>query len=118
MITGYHATVALTELGRGVRAMVAVRIHPKSRDAVESFRNHVFTLPEVLDIFMVAGGDDFLVLVAVADPAHLRNFVLDHLAQYPSVADVRTSLVYEHLRRRPVEVLEPAPPAGRSNRRS
>lgn len=112
VITGFHAEVDLDTLDRSVQAMLAVRIHPKSRDTVESFRNYVITLPEVLDLFMVAGGDDFLLLVAVSGPTLLKNFVLDRVAQYPAVADVRTSLVYEHIHRRPVELLRPvaAPP--------
>lgn len=105
VILGYSADVNLEALGRGLKAMIAVRIHPKSRDAVESFREFALGLPEVLDVFVVAGSDDFQVLVAVQDTQHLEDFVLDRIAQFPPVADLRASLVYEHLRRRPVEVL-------------
>lgn len=107
VILGYSAEVNLDAMGRGLKAMIAVRIHPKSRDAVESFREFALSLPEVLDVFVVSGSNDFQVLVAVQDPQHLEDFVLDRIAQYPSVADLHASLVYEHLRRRPVEILEP-----------
>ncbi|WP_344357313.1 Lrp/AsnC family transcriptional regulator [Streptomyces gobitricini] len=113
IITGYHAEVNLDSLDRGLRAILAVRIHPKSRDAVESFRQFVLGLPEVLDVFVVTGSDDFQILVAVKDPQRLEDFVLDRIAQYPAVADVRASLVYEHLRRRPVQLLKDS-----KNRRS
>lgn len=109
VIEGYTAEVNLEALDRGLRAMIAVRIHPKSRDAVESFREFVLSLREVLDVFVVSGSDDFQVLVAVRDPHELESFILDHIAHYPSVADVRASLVYEHLRRRPVDLLAPSP---------
>lgn len=107
VIIGFSAEVDPAALGRGLKAMIAVRIHPKSRDAVESFRGSVLVLPEVLDVFVVAGSDDFQVLVAVHDAQHLEDFVLDRIAQFPSVADLRTALVYEHLSRRPIEILEP-----------
>ncbi|MEU2022445.1 Lrp/AsnC family transcriptional regulator [Streptomyces sp. NPDC016469] len=109
VIRGYSADVDLEALGRGLKAMIAVRIQPKSRDSVESFRAFVLTLAEVLDVFVVSGSNDFQVLVAVEDPQHLEDFVLDHIAQYPAVADLHASLVYEHLRRRPVEILAPRP---------
>ncbi|MFJ7326473.1 Lrp/AsnC family transcriptional regulator [Streptomyces cyaneofuscatus] len=109
VVLGYSAEVNLEALGRGLTAMIAVRIHPKSREAVESFREFVFGLSEVLDVFVVSGNNDFQVLVAVKDTQHLEDFVLDHIAQYPAVADLHTSLVYEHLHRRPVEILEPTP---------
>ncbi|MEU0337008.1 Lrp/AsnC family transcriptional regulator [Streptomyces sp. NPDC006193] len=109
VILGYGAEVNLDALGRGLKAMIAVRIHPKSRHAVESFREFVLGLDEVLDVFVVSGNDDFQVLVAVQDPQHLEDFVLDRIAQFPSVADLSASLVYEHLQRRPVEILAPKP---------
>lgn len=106
-IVGYSAELNLTALERPLKAMIAVRIHPKSRTAVESFREVVLEFPEVLEVFMVTGSDDFQVLVAVPDPQHLKAFVLDRIAQYPSVADLQASLVYEHHMRRPIEILEP-----------
>ncbi|MFG2833184.1 Lrp/AsnC ligand binding domain-containing protein [Streptomyces sp. NPDC048434] len=43
---------------------------------------------EVLDVFVVSGSNDFQVLVAVQDAQHLEDFVLAHIAQNPSVADL------------------------------
>ncbi|MFL6117563.1 MAG: Lrp/AsnC family transcriptional regulator [Catenulispora sp.] len=108
LIEGFHAEVNLEGLDRGLRAMIAVKIHPKSREAVESFRDFVVRLPEVLDVFVVTGSDDFQVLVAVEGPKQLEDFVLDRVAQFPSVADLSASIVYEHLKRRPIDPLPPA----------
>jgi hypothetical protein len=46
--------------------------------------------------------------VAVADNQDLYAFVIDQLTQRPEVADVRTSVVYEHIRNHRVA---PQPPA-------
>jgi DNA-binding Lrp family transcriptional regulator len=105
VIEGFHAEVNLDRLDRGLRAMISVKIHPKSRNAVESFRDFVIQLPEVLDLFVVTGSDDFQVLVAVEGPKQLEDFVLDRVAQFPSVADLSASIVYEHLKRRPIDPL-------------
>jgi hypothetical protein len=40
--------------------------------------------------------------VAVADNQQLYAFVIDKLTERPEVADVRTSVIYEHLRNRTV----------------
>jgi DNA-binding Lrp family transcriptional regulator len=61
-------------------------------------------LPETVGVFVVSGGDDFLLHVAVADTDALYAFVIDRLTERREVADVRTSVVYEHIRR---AVLEP-----------
>ena len=98
VITGYHAEIDLAAVGRSVQAIIAVRLQPKTRKAVEDFRDMVTRLDDVLAVFVVTGGDDFLVQVAVPTTRALEAFVLDHIAQYPHTADVRTSLVYEHRR--------------------
>ena len=104
VIRGYHADVDLQALGRGVQALVAVRIRPPSRQNIEAFREWVAQLPETVGVFVVSGGDDFLVHVAVPNTDGLYAFVIDRLTERPEVADVRTSVVYEHRR---VKVLPP-----------
>jgi DNA-binding Lrp family transcriptional regulator len=54
-------------------------------------------LPDTVGVFVVSGSEDFLVHVAVADNNHLYGFVIDKLTERPEIADVRTSVIYEHL---------------------
>lgn len=105
IIRGYHAEVDLDAIGRGVQALVAVRIRPPSRHNIEGFRDWAVGLPETIGVFVVSGGDDFLVHVAVPDTEGLYAFVIDRLTERVEVADVRTSVVYEHLVSRPVAPL-------------
>src|SRR3954463_14377481 len=104
VIRGYHADIDFGALGRHVQALTAVTIRPPSRENVEAFRNFVNELPELVGVFVVSGSADFLLHVAVPDTNALYAFVIDHLTERPEVADVNTSVVYEHLRR---TVLEP-----------
>ena len=104
VIRGYHADVYLPALGRHVQALTAVTIRPPSRENIEAFRDWAAGLPEIAGVFVVSGGDDFLLHVAVPDTDALYAFVIDRLTERPEVADVRTSVVYEHIRR---TVLEP-----------
>ena len=106
VVRGYHADVALEALNRHVQALIAVRIRPPSREILEGFRDWASGLPEILGVFVVSGGDDFLLHVGVPNTDGLYAFVIDTLAGRDEVADVRTSVVYEHIRR---AVLEPLP---------
>ena len=99
LIVGYHAQVDLAAIGRTVQALIAVRVRPPNRAVIDGFRAFVEELPEVLSVFVVAGGDDFLIHVAVRDTDQLQALVLDKLTRRKELADVRTSLVYEHLRK-------------------
>jgi DNA-binding Lrp family transcriptional regulator len=98
VIRGFHADVDPQALGRGLRAMVAVRMAAGSRAALEPFARSVAALPEVLDVYFLAGADDFLLHVAVRDTDELRRFVVERLSDRPDVATTETSLVFEHLR--------------------
>ena len=102
VIRGAILDVDLPSIGRPVQAMTAVRIRPPSRRNIEGFRDWVSTLPEVIGVFVTSGNEDFLIHVAVADNEALYAFVIDRLTERPEVMDVRTSVVYEHIRSAPV----------------
>jgi DNA-binding Lrp family transcriptional regulator len=104
VIRGYHADIDFGALGRHVQALTAVTIRPPTRENVEAFRSWVAGLPELVGVFVVSGASDFLLHVAVPDTNALYAFVIDRLTERPEVADVNTSVVYEHIRR---PVLEP-----------
>ena len=72
-------------------------------------------MPEVLNVYFLAGRDDFHVHVAAQDPDDLRAFVVDHLSSAPEVALTETNLIFEHKRGRLAEYApsEPADPRGR-----
>ena len=86
-------------IGRGVQALIAIRIRPPSRRNIEGFRGWVSKLPETIGVFVVSGSEDFLIHVAVRDNQDLYAFVIDRLTERPEIADVRTSVVYEHLQK-------------------
>lgn len=111
VIRGATLDVDLAAIGRPVQALVAVRIRPPSRRNIEGFRSWVIDLPETLGVFVTSGTEDFLVHVAVPDNESLYAFVIDRMTERPEIADVRTSVVYEHLRRRRVDPVSRATPA-------
>jgi len=104
VLGSYHAEVDLRALGIGLQAMVAVQLRQHSRDLVEAFRAHARTLPEVLSVYHVAGETDFLVHVAVRDADHLRDLAMDAFTTRPEVSRIRTSLIYERVRRWPLPI--------------
>lgn len=98
VIVGYRAEVSLRAVGRPVQALILVRIRPPSRQVIAGFRDWAAHLPETIGLFVTAGMWDFLLHVAVPDTEGLYSFLVDRLTQRPEVADLRSNLVYEHLR--------------------
>lgn len=105
VITGYHADVDLRALGRALQAFVSVRVNPKSEAVVERLVDHLWALPETVGVFLVSGGDDLLIHLAVRDTDHLRSLVLSEIAGMEGVVDETTSLIFEHRRKTVIEAL-------------
>ena len=97
VIRGYHADVDPAALGRPLQAMIAVRLRGDARGRIRGFAADVASLPEVLNVFFLAGKDDFLLHVAAASTAALRDFV-ETLSSNADVSYTETSLIFEHIR--------------------
>ena len=96
VITGFHAHVDLAVLGRSVQAMVFAQVRPLSRGLIDSFHHDALAMPEVMAVFVLAGGDDFLLHVGVPDIASLHSFLVDKLSIRKEVVQFRSSIVYSH----------------------
>lgn len=97
VLRGYHAEVDGEALGIGLQAMVAIRLRRHAADEVGRFKEHALAMPEVIGLWHVTGGDDFLVQVVVRDAGHLRNLAVSGFTTLPEVAHIETSLVFEHI---------------------
>lgn len=97
-ILGYHAEIAPSAVGIGLQAMIAIRLTRHSRELLETFHQHLMTLPEVMAFYHVAGADDYLVHVGVRDSNHLRDFALSAFTERPEVAHIETHLIFEFRR--------------------
>jgi DNA-binding Lrp family transcriptional regulator len=98
VIRGFHADIDPAAVGRGLQAMIAVRLRAHTGDRIDGFLRDVPGLPGVVGVWHVAGGDDYLLHVAVADSDALRDFVLNHLTTHAAVGHTETSLIFGHFR--------------------
>jgi DNA-binding Lrp family transcriptional regulator len=108
VLRGYHAEVDLKALNRAVQALIAVQVRPLKRSVIDDFKDSVSQLPEVMTVFVLAGGDDFLLHVAVQDLDHLHAFLLDRLSKRGEIVGFRTSVIYQRVHN-PVLSRLPAP---------
>ncbi|GAA2875686.1 Lrp/AsnC family transcriptional regulator [Pseudonocardia halophobica] len=99
VIRGFHADVDPAATGRPLQAMVSVRLQAAARRRMREFEEFVTSLPEVRDCFFLAGVDDYLLHVATADSAALRDFVVE-LNGREQIANTQTSLIFDHVRPR------------------
>lgn len=96
VIRGFHADVDPAVFGVALQAIIAVRLRRHLRKMVDSFHDHLMSLPEVRSVFHITGSDDYLVHVAVRDSDHLRDLALDAFTTRAEVDHIRTRLIFEY----------------------
>ena len=97
VIRGYHADIDPAALGQSVQAMIAVRLQAHARGHLNEFAETMVALPEVLNVFFLAGAVDFYVHIAATSTDDLRDFVVNNLSANPDVALTETNLIFEHV---------------------
>ena len=97
VIRGFHTDIDPAAIGRPIQAMIAVRMQSHARSHLTEFAASVAELPEVLNVFFLAGKDDFLLHVAAVSTTTLRDFV-ETLSSNTDVSYTETSLIFEHIR--------------------
>ena len=96
VLKGFHADVDPASIGASLQAMIAIRLERHSRVEVEAFRSHALAQPEVVQLYHVAGVNDFMAHVWVRDTEHLREFAMTAFTSRDEVAHIETGLIFEH----------------------
>ncbi len=99
VIRGAHLDVDPAALGIRLEAMIAVKLQQHARDAVLALEADLIDMEEVIALYHVAGGTDYLIHVAVRDADHLRRIALDRLGARSEIRDIETALIFGHRRR-------------------
>lgn len=98
VIRGFHADIDPAAIGLPLQAMVSVSLRSGARGKIRQFVQQIRRRPQVIDVYFLAGADDFIIHVAARDTDDLRSFVVDNLNADADVAGTQTSLIFEHLR--------------------
>ena len=98
VIRGFHADIDPAAIGLPLQAMISVTLQAGARGRIRTFVQHIRQRPQVIDVYFLAGADDFIIHVAARDTDDLRSFVVDNLNADADVAGTQTSLIFEHLR--------------------
>jgi DNA-binding Lrp family transcriptional regulator len=98
VIRGFHASVDPRALGIGLEALVFVRLARHARELVQTSWDAFMAMPEVRDVFYVAGSHDLVVHVVARDVDHLRTLVVEQFGG-EAMGQIETALIFQHRRR-------------------
>ncbi|SRR6476620_8911597 len=98
VIRGFYADIDPSAIGLSLQAMISVSLQSNARGRIDSFIQQIRRRPQVMEVYFLAGADDFILHVAARDTDDLRSFVVQNLNADSDVAGTQTSLIFEHLR--------------------
>jgi DNA-binding Lrp family transcriptional regulator len=98
VIRGFHADIDPAAIGLTLQAMISVSLQSNARGKIRNFIGQMRSKPQVMDVYFLAGADDFILHVAARATDDLRAFVVENLNADADVAGTQTSLIFEHLR--------------------
>ncbi|NDJ60529.1 MAG: Lrp/AsnC family transcriptional regulator [Chloroflexi bacterium] len=90
---GYVALLDREKVGFDMLCLVNVSLQLDDPEHVNSFRDVVSQLPEVLECYFLTGDFDYLLKVVVRSRKDLERFLRDTLTSIPGVERISTSLV-------------------------
>src|SRR3954470_2034892 len=98
VIRGFYTDIDPVAVGLPLQAMISVTLQSNARGKIRSFIQQIRSKRQVMDVYFLAGADDFILHVAARDTEDLRAFVVENLNADADVAGTQTSLIFEHLR--------------------
>jgi DNA-binding Lrp family transcriptional regulator len=98
VIRGFYTDIDPAAVGLSLQAMISVSLQSNARGKIRHFIGQIRRKPQVMDVYFLAGADDFILHVAARDINDLRAFVVENLNADTDVAGTQTSLIFEHLR--------------------
>ena len=98
VIRGFYTDIDPVAAGMPLQAMISVSLQSNARGKIRSFIHQIRGRRQVMDVYFLAGADDFILHVAARDTEDLRSFVVENLNADADVAGTQTSLIFEHLR--------------------
>lgn len=110
VVRGYRADLDPASVGAGLVAFATLRIATSAKpggdclSTTEQVAKALLRIPEVLEFHSIAGSDDALVKLRVADVAALQRLAMRELSAVPGVERVSTTVVLATHFERPVRV--------------
>src|SRR5450755_317016 len=75
VIRGFYTDIDPVAVGLPLQAMISVNLQSNARGKIRSFIQQIRRKRQVMDVYFLAGADDFLLHVAARDTEDLRSFV-------------------------------------------
>jgi DNA-binding Lrp family transcriptional regulator len=99
VIDRYAALVSQSKVGLPGNVFVSITLNRQEQTDLAAFEEAVKKVPEVMECYLMTGAQDYLLRVAVSDPADFERLHSQHLTRLPGVARVQSSFALRTVRK-------------------
>lgn len=98
VISKYVTIVDREQTGFGLMAIVVVTLSLHQISSLQTVKENLIQLDEVLECYQLTGDVDFLLKVAVKDMNEYTDFVNNKISGIPGIQNIKTSFVLDTLK--------------------
>lgn len=114
VIERYAALVSQAAVGLNITAFVRLTLSSHTEETVDAVQEHLRAVPEIVEAYLLAGDQDYLVKVVVASFEAYEDLLRRELRSVPALTSLQTTFAFSV-----VKPLSPiVPEAGRRRRRA
>ena len=95
---GAYVDIDQKKLDLNIEVMLAIKLNKQHRSIIAEFIEKASQLPGVIQLFHMAGDNDFILHVGVKDSDELRGFILDRLSTLDYIQSTETTMVLHNQR--------------------
>ena len=97
-LKGAFAQIDQKKIGLNIEVMLPIKLNKQHRSIIANFIEKASQLPGVIQLFHMAGNNDFILHVGVRDSDELRVFILDRLSTIDYIQSTETTMVLQNQR--------------------
>lgn len=99
VLKGQYWEVDPAKIGLDLVVFATVKLTAHDLGATSAFRDNVRSIPEVLECYVLLGGIDVLLKIAVPSIGYYEAFFYEKLSQLPAVREVTSSVVMSEVKK-------------------
>ncbi|MEV6343590.1 Lrp/AsnC family transcriptional regulator [Actinoplanes sp. NPDC051851] len=94
VITGYRAVVDQDAVGLAITAFARLTLESHGREIVDRVEAEIRKIPEVVEAYLLAGDQDYLLKITVASFASYEQLLRTSLRAIPSLSSIQTTFAF------------------------
>jgi len=97
-IRSYHASVDPSQLGLGFTALIQVSLSRQRDNAINSFRDKIVDIEEIVECYQLTGDFDYQIKVMVKDIPAFDSLISDKLSTIDEIGQMKTMVVLSKIK--------------------